>query len=110
MKPMQLGMKIVKIVSKPVKMFFGSDEKGFMTLLVLCLAAYFFGYPEAATIFAVYSAMFGYSGISSMQGSSSVGQGNQEGLDDIEDMMGDALEMAEEFQEQQDNEQVKENE
>ncbi|MFB6226296.1 MAG: hypothetical protein ABEJ02_03005, partial [Candidatus Paceibacteria bacterium] len=80
--------------------------KGFMTLLVLCLASFYFGYTDAATIFAVYSAMFGYSGISSMQGSSSVGQGNDEGLDDIENMMNDALDMAEEFQQQKQGEQV----
>jgi hypothetical protein len=107
MKPMQLGMKVMKVVGKPIRMFFGSDEKGFMTLFAAMVLTYFAGYPDAATIIAVYSAMFGYSGIASMQGSSSVGQGNDGGLDDIEDMMGDALEMAEDFQEQNDNEQVK---
>lgn len=109
MTPFSVGMKLVELLSKPFKILFGSDERGFVFLLVFSLAAYFSGYPDAATIIAVYSAMFGYSGISSMQGSSSVGQGNHQGLDDIEDMMGDALEMAEDFQEQKGNDQVKDN-
>jgi hypothetical protein len=100
---MKLANKIVNWISKPIGALFGSDERGFFTLLVGCLACYFTGYPDAATIFAVYSAMFGFSGmLDYSDGSGS--DDSQEQLEDMEGMMEDALNMAEEFQEEVDDE------
>jgi len=96
----RVGIKTFQILSKPFNIFFGSDQKGFLTLFLVSMTLYGLGFPDAAIISAVYSAMFGFSGIAKMGESSSTGQGNKEGLQDIEEMMGDALEMAEDFKEE----------
>jgi len=94
------GIKAYQIISKPFNILFGSDEKGFLTLFLISMTLYGLGFPDAAVISAVYSAMFGFSGIAEMGGSSSTGQGKDEGLEDIEKMMDDALSMAEDFKEE----------
>lgn len=96
----RLGMKTFQILSKPFNLLFGSDQKGFLTLFLVSMTLYGLGFPDAAVISAVYSAMFGFSGIAEMGGSASTGQGKDEGLQDIENMMGDALSMAEDFKEE----------
>lgn len=96
------GMKVTKVLGRPFKIFFGSDEKGFATLLGATIITYFSGFPDASVIFAVYSAMFGHSGISKGMETVEQGQGKSEGLEDIENMMNDAMEMAEDFQEEAD--------
>jgi hypothetical protein len=98
------GMKTMKVLGKPFKIFFGSDEKGFITLLVLTLITYFSGYPDASTILAVYSAMYGHAGISKGMETVEQGQGKSEGLEDIENMMEEAMTMAEDFKEEADKE------
>lgn len=100
---MKWANKIVDWIKIPISALFGSDERGFFTLLVGCLICYFTGYPDAATIFAVYSAMFGFSGMLEYSDSSDSSD-SQEQLEDIEGMMDDALNMAEDFQEQADDE------
>lgn len=99
---MKLANTIVRYVSKPVGIFFGSDERGFMTLLLLCMVSYWQGFPDAATIFAVYSAMFGFSGMLNYKDLGGSDSKDDEKLEDIEGMMNDALSMAEQFQEEQD--------
>jgi len=96
----RLGMKTFQILSKPFNILFGSDQKGFLTLFLISMVLYGLGFPDAAVISAVYSAMFGFSGIAGMGGSASTGQGKSEGLEDIENMMDDALSMAEDFKEE----------
>lgn len=98
------GMKTTKVLGRPFKIFFGSDEKGFVTLLGLTVITYFSGYPDASIILAVYSAMFGHSGISKGMETTGQGQGKSEGLEDIENMMEDAMDMAEDFKEEADKE------
>jgi hypothetical protein len=96
----RLGMKTFQILSKPFNLLFGSDQKGFLTLFLVSMTLYGLGFPDAAVISAVYSAMFGFSGIAEMDGSASTGQGKDEGLEDMQDMMDDALSMAEDFKEE----------
>lgn len=100
MNSMKIGMKITKIVSKPVKMFFGSDEKSFMTLFGVMVLLYFSGYPDAATITAVYDAVFAYAGMQKYNNTSDTATSSKsDDLEDMQDMMEDALGMAQEFQE-----------
>jgi len=94
------GFKAYKIISKPFNILFGSDQKGFLTLFLISMTLYGLGFPDAAVISAVYSAMFGFSGIAEMGGSASTGQGKDEGLEDMQDMMDDALSMAQDFKEE----------
>jgi hypothetical protein len=101
---LKLSNKVVKIISKPFKALFGSDERGFVTLLIATIVSYTQGFPDAATIFAVYSAMFGYAGMQVYNDSSSEGSDSKQDLEDMQDMMDDALGMAEEFQEQAEQE------
>jgi len=94
------GFKAYKILSKPFNILFGSDEKGFLTLFLVSMTLYGLGFPDAAVISAVYSAMFGFSGIAETGTSASTGQGKDEGLEDMQDMMDDALSMAQDFKEE----------
>lgn len=94
--------KVVSYLAKPVNALFGSDERGFVTLLLATIITYSQGFPDAATIFAVYSAMFGYAGMQAYNTSDSTEQ--DQGLEDMQEMMDDALGMAEEFQEQAEQE------
>jgi len=96
----RLGMKTFQILSKPLNILFGSDEKGFLTLFLVSMTLYGLGFPDAAVISAVYSAMFGFSGIAETGTSASTGQGKDEGLEDMQDMMDDALSMAQDFKEE----------
>ncbi len=96
----RLGMKTFQIISKPFNILFGSDQKGFLTLFLVSMTLYSLGFPDAAIISAVYSAMFGFSGIAEMGESSSAGQGKDEGLQEMQDMMDDALSMAQDFKEE----------
>jgi len=96
----RLGMKTFQILSKPFNILFGSDEKGFLTLFLISMTLYGLGFPHAAVISAVYSAMFGFSGIAETGTSASTGQGKDEGLEDMQDMMDDALSMAQDFKEE----------
>jgi hypothetical protein len=96
----RLGMKAYQILSKPFNILFGSDQKGFLTLFLISMTLYGLGFPDAAVISAVYSAMFGFSGIAEMGTSASTGQGKDEGLEEMQDMMDDALSMAEDFKEE----------
>jgi len=99
---LKLSNKVVKIISKPFKALFGTDERGFVTLLIATIVTYTQGFPDAATIFAVYSAMFGYAGMQVYNTDESTQQ--DQGLEDMQEMMDDALGMAEEFQEQAEQE------
>ena len=99
---MKAANKAVSIIAKPFQMFFGSDERGFATLLFACLISYSQGFPDAATILAVYSAMFGYAGMQAYNTESSTE--TDDGLEDMQEMMDDALGMAEQFQEQAEEE------
>lgn len=101
---MKAANKVVAIIGKPVSMFFGSDEKSFMTLLAACVLTYIQGFPDAATIFAVYSAMFGFSGMQAYNDTKTESSEPDQGLEDMQEMMNDALGMAEEFQEQAEQE------
>jgi hypothetical protein len=98
--PALIGVKVMRVLAKPFNLLFGSDERGFITLLLSSLALYAVGFPDAATITSVYSAMFGFKGIGEMQGSTQQAQGKDEGLEDIENMMDDALSMAEDFKDE----------
>lgn len=95
----KLGMKVTKVLGKPLSMFFGSDEKGWFTLTAFAVVLYFSGFPDAAIISAVYSTIFAYSTMQEIQGAQSSSSGDQ--LEDIEGMMDNALSMAEDFQEEQ---------
>lgn len=99
---MKAANKVVGIAAKPVNALFGSDERGFVTLLLATVITYSQGFPDAATIFAVYSAMFGYAGMQVYNTADSTEQ--DQGLEDMQEMMDDALGMAEEFQEQAEQE------
>lgn len=100
MNVLKIANKVVKLAGKPVSMFFGSDERGFMTLLGVTILLYFSGFPHAATVVAVYSAMFGYAGMQAYNTSNSSSSSDNEELEEIENMMEDALGMAQEFQQQ----------
>lgn len=97
--PGLLGVKVMRVLAKPFSILFGTDQKGFITLLLSTLILYAVGYPDAATITSVYSAMFGFKGIEEMTGSTDQAQG-KDGLEDIENMMDDALSMAEDFKDE----------
>jgi hypothetical protein len=97
----KLGMKTAKVLGKPVSILFGSDEKGWFTLTAATGILYLSGFPDAAIISAVYSTIFAYSTMQEMQSAQSSSSENQ--LEDIEGMMDDALSMAEDFQEEQEN-------
>lgn len=94
---MKLANKIVGLIRKPVSMFFGSDEKAWVTLTSACAVLYFMGLPDAAIIAAVYSTVFAVSGMQKYD--TGGGDNGGEEFDEIQDMMDDALGMAEEFQE-----------
>ena len=101
MKVLKTSQKIIGSIQKIVNPFFGSDERGFMTLLVAALVCYGSGFPDAATILAVYSSMFGYSGMQAYnENTGSSGSASDE-LEDMENMMEEALGMAQEFQEKE---------
>ena len=102
MKVLKTSQKIIGSIQKIVNPFFGSDERGFMTLLVAALVCYGSGFPDAATILAVYSAMFGYAG---MQAYNSGESSSNDELENVEEMMEDALGMAQEFQNEKGDEQ-----
>lgn len=104
---MKAANKVVSILAKPVNALFGSDERGFVTLLLATVISYVQGFPDAATIFAVYSAMFGYSGMQAYNTDSSSSEENQD-LEEMQEMMDEALGMAEEFQEQAETKEVEE--
>lgn len=93
------GMKIVEKVSKPFKIFFGSDEKSFITFTTGTIITYAVGFPDAATILAVYSSIFAYSGMQKYNTNNNSTEVNQD-LEDMQDMMDDALGMAKDFQEE----------
>lgn len=101
----KLGMKVTKLLGKPLSLFFGSDEKGWFTLTVVAGILYFSGFPDAAIISAVYSTIFAYSTMQEIQSSQNSSSENQ--LEDIEGMMDDALSMAEDFQEEKEGEKTK---
>lgn len=97
MNSFTIGMKLMEILSKPVNMFFGSDERGFATMLALTIASYASGFPDAATILSVYSSVFAYSGMQKYNSTSNNSSSNQD-LEEMQEMMDDALGMAQDFQ------------
>lgn len=103
---MKVANKVVGYLAKPFELLFGSDERGFVSLLLATVISYVQGFPDAATIFAVYSAMFGYAGMQAYNTSDSTEQ--DQGLEDMQEMMDDALGMAEEFQEQAETKEAEE--
>lgn len=99
MKPLQAGMKITKILGKPVQIFFGSDEKGFITLTSASIITYFSGFPDAATIMAVYSTIFAYSTMQEMKNTSNSSQDSGVDEEEIMSHMGEAMDTLQEVQE-----------
>lgn len=98
--PARLGMKAASIAAKPVGKVFGNDRKAFAFLFLASVGLYAAGLQDAAIMVSVYSAMFGHSGIASLRESKREGVSGQDAgqLEDIENMMDDALNMAEDFQ------------
>lgn len=91
----------MEIVSKPFKLLFGSDEKGWFTLTLAAAILYLSNYPDAAIITAVYSTIFAYSGMQKYRDtSSSESSESNEKMQEIEEQMEMASSMLEQFQQE----------
>lgn len=104
MKPLQLGMKVTEILGKPVKMFFGSDERGFATLTGASIITYASGFPDAGIIIAVYSTLFGFSGMQKYSTNSNNENDSPFDEEKMMDIMGQAGEALDEIQDQDEEE------
>jgi hypothetical protein len=99
-KSLQISMKIMDKISGLVNIFFGSDEKAWFTLTLATAFLYLNGFPDAAIIVAVYSSIFAYGGMQKYNDTDTSGSDStSQDLDEMQDMMEDALGMAEDFQE-----------
>jgi len=92
------GMQATKILAKPFNIFFGSDERSFMTFFGAMLITYFSGFPDAAIILSVYSTIFAFSGMQVYNTGNSTSSKDNKQLENMENMMENAMSMAEEFQ------------
>lgn len=97
MNKIKLGLKMHKLkqkIPRPLKIIFGTEEGIFFMLMLATLISFMSGFKDLAIIISVYNVMLGVSGMLKYRDSS----GSTDRMGDIEDMMAEGLEMAEQFQ------------
>jgi hypothetical protein len=101
MKMLKYQVKFMELISKPVNLLFGSDEKGWFTLTLVTGILYLSNFPDAAIITAVYSTIFAYSGMQKYRDTdSSNSSESNDKMQEIEEQMEMASSMLEQFQEE----------